>query len=324
MLRLSLHGCSVVEACPELAWLMASPSPGALATVVATWGSAPRQSGAHLAVRDDGSFTGSVSGGCVEGAVIAEALAAIRDGRHRLLRYGIADAMAWEAGLACGGQIEILVQPVSDPLLPRSLLAACVEALSRGRRIAVHTNLSSGASHAIDAPAPLRTNRSADALIAVYQPPLRLAIIGAAHIARHLLELAGSMAIETLLIDPRSAFLERDDFAGATRSGDWPDEALRNWGIAEGSAVVALSHDPKIDDPALAEALRSPAFYIAALGSKKSHAARRERLAALGFDDAALARIHGPAGLSIGAQTPAEIALSILAQLIAVRRGQAG
>jgi xanthine dehydrogenase accessory factor len=304
----------------ELARLAEASEPCALATVISTWGSAPRQPGAHLLVQADGGFFGSVSGGCVEGAVIDEALHVIRSGKHALLRFGVSNAQAWEVGLACGGEIEILVQPVSDAGFAPSLARQILDANAQGRAVAVQSDLHSGASWTVDADAGKRTGKQEGSFLQLYQPPLRLAIIGAVHISAHLVALAATLGIETCVIDPRSAFLGQPAFAGVARSGDWPDDALKAWQPGAGSAVVALTHDPKIDDPALIEALRSPAFYIAALGSRKSHAARLERLKAQGFDESALTRIHGPAGLAIGARSPAEIAVSVLAQLIATWR----
>jgi xanthine dehydrogenase accessory factor len=282
----------------------------AMATVIRTWGSAPRSIGSHLVIRADGLFEGSVSGGCVEGAVISEAQAALADGKSRVLSYGVSDAQAWEVGLACGGQIEILVQPNPVP----ALLAQVIETLARGEACAIVTDMATGLSQRAEI-SVLASQRSDTQFVQLYQPVLRLAVVGAVHIAQALVPMAQQLGYEVLLIDPRTAFADAARFAGVRISHDWPDEALRDWRITSRTAIVTLTHDPKLDDPALEAALRSNAFYIGALGSQKTHAARMARLQAAGFDAAALARINGPAGLRIGAKTPAEIAVSVLAQM---------
>ena len=285
----------------------------ALATVIETWGSAPRRVGSHLAIRDDGLFEGSVSGGCVEGDVITEALDLIAGGGFKRLDYGVADAQAWEVGLACGGKISVLVQAVADTAFPPALLDTLTEAREQGRTVTLATDLVTGVS--IEA--------SDGNFVNTYPAPLRLAIIGAVHIAQHLVPMARQVGFEVIVVDPRGLFAAGPRFDDDVVDQRWPDEALADWRPNAASAVVALTHDPKLDDVALAAALRSGAFYIAALGSRKNHAGRLERLRASGFDDAALSRIHGPAGLDIGASGPAEIALSVAAQMVAAWRGKA-
>lgn len=285
----------------------------AMATVVRTWGSAPRRAGAHLVVRSDGLFEGSVSGGCVEGDVIATALELLPKGGSRLLEYGVADAAAWEVGLACGGRIEVFVQPIADGGFPPALLARIAEARAAGHPLAVTTDLATGESREGAEPGEGR-------FVNVYQPPLRLAIVGAVHIAQALLPLARLAGYAPTVIDPRAMFAAAGRFADTDVDSAWPDEALDRWRPNAASAVVTLTHDPKLDDPALAAALRSDAFYIAALGSRRTHAQRLERLVQQGFSPEELARIHGPAGLAIGAANPAEIAISIMAQMTAALR----
>ena len=284
----------------------------ALATVIETWGSAPRRVGSQLAVRDDGLFEGSVSGGCVEGDVITEAIDLIRDGGFKRLDYGVADAAAWEVGLACGGRISVFVQAVTEARFPPVLLDRLAAAQVAGDSVTLATDLTAGVT----------AEGTAGDFVHTYPPPLRLAIVGAVHIAQALVPMARLIGYAPLVIDPRGLFGREARFADVARDDGWPDEALARWQPNAASAVVALTHDPKLDDVALAAALRSPAFYIAALGSRKNHAARRERLAALGFAAADLDRIHGPAGLDLGAANPAEIALSIAAQMTAARRGK--
>ena len=292
------------------AWLAAGHR-AALATVIETWGSAPRRVGAWLAIRDDGHFVGSVSGGCVEGAVLAEAPDVIAEGGFRLLDYGVADARAWDVGLACGGRIRVLLQAIGDRAFPPELVGALIAARRDGRAVSLATDLATGAT-AIGAEG---------AFVHRVEPPYRLMIVGAVHIAAHLAALAPAMGFAATVIDPRGAFAASQGFARVHVDARWPDEAMDALRPNAATAVVALTHDPKLDDPALAAALRSEAFYVAALGSRKNAAARRERLRAMGFGDAELDRVRGPAGLAIGAANPAEIALSVAAEMVAVRRG---
>jgi xanthine dehydrogenase accessory factor len=305
----------------------------AFGTVVRTWGSAPRQAGSQIAVRDDGVFVGSVSGGCVEGVVIAEAQAAMKDRKVRLLEFGVADENAWSVGLACGGRIEIFVEPLSGDKAAASL-AALNEARRAGCAVVRAVDLSSGEERLVDprmdssplgvaAAEAIQTDQSAPLevegrmwFLGVFNPPLDLAIVGAVHVAQPLAKMAAMAGYSVRVIDPRAFFATAERFPGIALSHDWPDEALARQPLGRRSALVALAHDPKIDDPALAAALASPAFYIGALGSKRTHAARLARLKARGFADDALARIHGPVGLAIGAKSPEEIAVSILAQMI--------
>ena len=285
----------------------------AVATVIETWGSAPRRTGSRLVIRDDGLFEGSVSGGCVEGDVITEAQALLEAGGVSLrLDYGVADETAWQVGLACGGRISVLVQRLGDGGFPLVLVDRLVAAAAAGDEVVLATDLTSGATH----------EGSNGDLVLRWPPPRRLAIIGAVHIAQALVPLAQALGIAVTVIDPRGLFAADARFAGLELDRRWPDEALAEWRPNAASTVVALTHDPKLDDVALAAALRSPAFYIAALGSRKNHGRRRERLATLGFSEAELDRLHGPAGLDIGAADPAEIALSIAAELTATWRAR--
>lgn len=285
----------------------------ALATVVRTWGSAPRRVGSLLLVRDDGLFEGSVSGGCVEGAVIAAAQARIEQGGGELLTFGVASETAWEVGLACGGEIAILVQAVDDSGFPPALLERLAAERTAGHSVTLAADFATGRTVA---------GETGD-FVHRFDPPLRLILVGAVHISQALAPMAAALGHSVLIVDPRGAFAAGPRFAGFAVDSRWPDEALEDWQPDAASAVVTLTHDPKLDDVALAAALRSPAYYIAALGSRKTHAARLERLAAQGFGPDDLARIHGPAGLDIGAANPAEIALSIAAQMTAAWRTRA-
>lgn len=292
-----------------LRWLEAGHG-AAIATVVKSWGSAPRRPGAWLAVRDDGIFEGSVSGGCVEGDVIAEAVARAASGGSRLMHFGVDDGTAWQSGLACGGEIDVLVQSLDDRHFPPEILRQVSESRRAGRAIALSADLESG-----------RTWVGADGAFSHrVEPPLRLVIVGAGHISQYLAPLASQLGYDVRIVDPRSSFAAGPRFAGFPVDDRWPDEAMADWQPDRATAVVALSHDPKLDDPALILALRSPAFYIAALGSRSNQKKRMERLALEGFSQADLARVEGPAGLPIGAVTPSEIAISILASMIATWR----
>ena len=286
----------------------------AIATVIETWGSAPRRTGSHLAIRDDGLFEGSVSGGCVEGDVVTEAQGLLTTGSGAArLDYGVADATAWAVGLACGGKISILVQRFADDGFAPALVDRLAAAARSGEAVSLATDTVTGKT--------CEGSANETSFVRAYPPPRRLAIVGAVHIAQALVPLAIGLGITPTVIDPRGLFAADARFAGCDLDRRWPDDALADWKPNAASAVVALTHDPKLDDVALAAALRSPAYYVAALGSRKNHAGRLERLAAQGFDAHALSRIHGPAGLAIGAADPAEIALSIAAQMTAAWRG---
>jgi xanthine dehydrogenase accessory factor len=309
-----------------LAWHRAGKG-AALATVIETWGSAPRQAGSQLAISGEGEMLGSVSGGCVEGAVIAEALDALQDRKSRVLTFGVSDETAFAAGLACGGTIRVLVEPVGDgaEALPEPMLAALTAARAAPRAIAVVTTpatwdrrlLTPGEDPAADA--RFKSDRSGmeedGRFIAIHNPPLRLIVIGAVHIAQPLLQIARTCGYAPTLIDPRGAFGSAERFPGEMILDDWPDEALATLAPDARTAIVTLTHDPKLDDPAIRFALTSPAFYLGCLGSTRTHAKRVDRLTADGFTPDQIARIHAPVGLDIGAKTPAEIAVSILAQI---------
>ncbi len=284
----------------------------AVATVIETWGSAPRRPGSHLFVRDDGLFEGSVSGGCVEGDVIANAAEVIADKGFVCLDYGVADGKAWDVGLPCGGKIAVLVQALDDAAFPPALLDSIAEAREQGRALTLSTDLATGRTD---------EGEAEGAYINRYQPPLRMVIVGAVHITQALVPMARLVGFDVSVIDPRPGFAAAARF-DLPVDDRFPDEAMDAAPFTAATAVVTLSHDPKLDDPALIAALRSPAYYIAALGSRRSHAARLDRLREAGFGEGDLQRIHGPAGLSIGAATPAEIAVSVLAQAIAIWRGK--
>ena len=312
---------------PEVALEWHRAGKGAvLATVVETWGSAPRRVGSLLVVSGEGEIQGSVSGGCVEGAVVVEALEALDDGQHRLLEFGVSDGDAFAVGLACGGTIRILVEPVGDAL-PVGLLEQLVEARAARQPVAIVADLVDGdrvlTHHGYDD--RFRMDRSGFEedgrfFVAIHNPPLRMIVVGAVHIAQALVPMARLAGYDPTIIDPRDSFGSQARFPGETILNDWPDDAVKSLGLDSRTALVLLTHDPKLDDPALEQALATDVFYIGALGSTRTHAKRMDRLRERGFADDQIARIHGPVGLDIGAASPAEIAVSILAEATQVLR----
>ena len=318
---------SELDGIPEtaLAWTEEGRSV-ALATVVKTWGSAPRPVGAQLVVDTDMAFEGSVSGGCVEGAVIVEAVEAMRTGTCRILSFGVADETAFEVGLACGGEISVVVEPVGIGQGPSvEELRALVAARAARRPVAWEVDTETWERRLLerdrsdaDLEERFRTDKSAltDGVFrGVHNPPLRLVIIGAVHIAQPLVRMACLAGYDVSLCDPRDSFASAARFPDETFLEGWPDEALSAFGLDARTAVVTLSHDPKIDTPALQEALASEAFYVGALGSTRTHAKRVAALQEAGVSDAMIARIDGPVGLDIGAASPAEIALAIMGEM---------
>ncbi|MBT5074050.1 MAG: XdhC family protein [Kordiimonadaceae bacterium] len=275
----------------------------AMATVVKTWGSSPRPVGSHLVIDADGHMEGSVSGGCVDGVVVTSAHDCINTGKGELLKFEVATDQAWEVGLSCGGEVHILVEPLTDIKAKAALLLDSDPNDRKELRSEIEIGDGEFFTH-------------------VYKPALKMIVVGAVHISQSLVSMARTLDIDVTLVDPRTAYASEERFPGTKFLTDWPDEALETIGINSSTAIVTLSHDPKLDDPALEIAIRSKAFYIAALGSRKTHADRVGRLKDKGFTDAEIARIHGPAGIDIGGLEPAEIALSILAELVAIRRAE--
>jgi xanthine dehydrogenase accessory factor len=311
----------------------------ALATVIQTWGSAPQPVGSLLLIDAEGNFLGSVSGGCVEAEVIEQAKDVIATGAPKALEFGVEDQTAWKVGLACGGTIRIFVDKL-DPGAAKPVLHQLIEDSGARRKVALVTDLSSGArrlAHAASDLAPalapalddaFRRDKSAAAgsnsetFINVFNPTTRLIIVGAVHVAQPLVPMARALGYEVVIVDPRSAFATEERFDDVKFFREWPDEAMPKIGVDERTALIALTHDPRIDDPALMYALSSDAFYVGALGSKVTHAKRVERLMKAGIGSKAIDRIHAPIGLDIGAQGAAEIAVSIIAEITAVQHGK--
>ncbi len=317
-----------ITGAPEqaLAWIHAGKR-AALATVIETWGSAPRRVGAQMVVSDSAEMEGSVSGGCVEGAVVVEAMDALEDGETKVLEYGISDGDAFAVGLACGGTIRVMVEPIGAGGMPQDMLEALVAARAARKSVAYCVSLDGTDRSLVSEGHETRFRKDRSGIeedgktfVAIHNPPLRLLIVGAVHIAQALVSMAQIAGFDPIVVDPREAFGSAERFPDARVVNDWPDVAIQGVGIDRSTALVLLTHDPKLDDPALHVGLRSEAFYIGALGSKRTHASRIERLSEAGFDPHTIARIQGPVGMNINASGPSEIAVSILAQIIEVLR----
>ncbi|HEU0292807.1 MAG TPA: XdhC family protein [Anaerolineales bacterium] len=320
----------------------------ALATVIQTWGSSPRRAGAKMAMTPDGGITGSVSGGCVEGAVYEEGVEALKLNRPKLLHFGVADETAWEVGLACGGSIDVFVKPLDtnvfkslhsvlveedsavlmtavrgqDELLGRELLlkddrsvtGTISDELNEQALNLARETLAQGESRRA------MLNEEIEVFMEVILPPPTLIAVGGVHITIALMSLAKTLGYRTVVVDPRSAFGNEERFPNVDKLiQKWPQEAFQEVPLTRSTAVAMLTHDPKLDDPALKIALPSPAFYVGALGSKTTQAKRRQRLLDDGLTEVQLNRLHGPIGLDIGAGTPEEIAMSIMAEIVAAR-----
>ena len=308
---------------PELAleWYRAGKG-AVLASVVETWGSAPRPVGSQLVVSGAGAMEGSVSGGCVEGAVVIEAMDAVQTGEAKMLEFGVSDDEAFAVGLACGGRIRVLLEPVGAAL-PEPLLADLVAARAARRPVAYITDTDHGKSrlagpdesHLAERFAKDHSGMEGSEYIAIHNPPLRMIVVGAVHIAQALLPMARMAGYDPILVDPRPAFGSEARFEGQKIIEDWPDEALAAIGLDTRTAVVTLTHDPKLDDPAIHAALGSDVFYLGCLGSKRTHAKRVARLREAGVAQERIDKIHAPVGLDIGGRGPGEIAVSIMAQI---------
>jgi xanthine dehydrogenase accessory factor len=307
----------------------------ALATVVSTWGSSPVPVGGQMVIGPSDQFEGSVSGGCVEVEVITEAADVLTYDRPKLLEFGVAEELAWKTGLPCGGAISIYVEPLR---LERD--AAFLDRILSARRarksLAVVTTFATGERRLFDAgesmPAEIAEGLMAGesrilsigdepSFLHAFAPSIRVVIVGATHVGQVLADLAARIGYDVVVIDPRAAYASGERIGNFKTLTDWPEASLKTLGLDPRTAVVALTHAAAIDDEALTEALRSQCFYIGALGSSRTHAKRVQRLGAIGFSDAELSCISAPVGLPIGAKGPAEIAVSILAEIVKVVRG---
>lgn len=341
------------EVAEELAAWLAAGERVAIATVVRIEGSAPRPLGATLVAAAGLRIAGSVSNGCVEAAVYEEAMASLAERRARVVHYGISDELAFTVGLSCGGAIDVLVEPVG-PLHERALAAiradrpallarllepsdaaGTVGLLEEGEwrdppaaevvplRAAAVAALRAGLSRT--EPARLADGREASVFLEAFPLAPTVVIVGAAHVGVALARLAKGLGFRVIVADPRAALATRERFPEADRIIlAWPDEALARVPVGGETAIVLLSHDPKLDRPALVSALRGGAGYIGAIGSRRTNEQRFAWLRTQGFDGADLARVNAPIGLDIGARTAEETALAILAEIVAVRRGRTG
>ncbi len=296
----------------------------ALITVARTWGSAPRPPGAWMVLRDDGQVQGSVSGGCIEDDLIRRAAAGEFAGEFgkntpRVLRYGVTADEAHRFGLPCGGTLELVLEPAPDA----ALLEQLAQRIGTGQLVHRRVALATGAVSLEGGSAGDSQQWDGETLVTLHGPAWRLLIIGAGQISRYLATMAQALGYRVYICDPRSEYADGWDVPGTERIAAMPDDAVTELGLDPRSAVVALTHDPKLDDLALLEALKSPAFYVGALGSQANNSKRRERLLQY-FDlsQAEVDRLHGPVGLPIGSRTPPEIAVSILAEMTAVKNGQ--
>lgn len=331
--------------------LAAAGRPFGRAVVTSVWGSAPRPEGSSMLADAEGTMAGSVSGGCVESATASEIGAAIGRGTPKLVTFGVTNERAWEVGLACGGTIKVFVEPAIRPEVLAAargpggeVVATIVEGPGTGRSARIYEDgrmdgdlgggLSSPALRdaalaalAREAAATITMESGAgpaSVFLEVFPRAPRLVIFGGVHIAVALVPLARTLGYRAIVADGRPAFLTRERFPEADELIlAWPEEAFERVGLDSSCYVCILSHDPKFDEPALELALRSPARYIGAIGSRKTQASRRERLRKAGFHDAEIARVHGPIGLDLGGRQPAETALAILAEMTAVRYGGA-
>jgi xanthine dehydrogenase accessory factor len=289
-----------------------------LVTVVKTWGSSPRPIGATLAICEDGAVVGSVSGGCIEDDLIDQVR---RHGITRtvpeILSYGISADEAHRFGLPCGGTIELAIEPLS----PASAIDELLARLDRHELVARRLDLKTGAVSLAGAAPGAVQHIAGDVLCTVHGPRWRLFIIGAGQLSRFVAQIASAMDYHVTVCDPREEYRGGWHLPGVELVHAMPDDLVIDAKLDSRSAVLALTHDPKLDDLALMEALRSDAFYVGAIGSRLNNARRRERLKLFDLDDAQLARLHGPVGLYIGSKTPAEIAISILAEMTAVKNG---
>lgn len=298
------------------AWLCAGRQV-LLATVVRTWGSSPRPPGALLALRDDGRAVGSVSGGCIEDDLIHRLRAEGMPARAQLVSYGVGAEEARRFGLPCGGTMELVLEPLSGA----GSLTALLDRLAAGALIERRLRLADGKVSLGTAHAEQGLSFDGEVLTSVFGPRYRLLLIGAGQLSASLARIALSLDFAVTVCDPREEWFEEWSVPGTTLTREMPDDVVMAMKPDARTAVLALTHDPKLDDLALMEALRSPAFYVAALGSRRNNALRRERLREFDLDEAQVSALRGPAGLYIGSRTPGEIAVSIAAELVAVKNG---
>ena len=300
-----------------LAWLQ-SGQRVALATVIRTWGSSPRPPGSLLAMNETGQFVGSVSGGCVEESLVAR----YRDGElagpaPTMVDFGVDQQEATRMGLPCGGRLELLVEELTGTDSIEQVLVS----LRNGELVARRVDLASGEVSLQPGDGGTEFQISETEVVKTFGPAWQLLLIGDGQLARHLASMARHLDYRVIICDPRDAFTTFTPLADVHYSREMPDDAVLGLSDQARTAIVTLAHDPRQDDLGLSAALESRAFYIGALGSSRSAQARDKRLTSLGYSPEQIERIHGPAGLHIGSKRPAEIAVSILAEITAIRNG---
>lgn len=293
-----------------------------LATVVRTWGSAPRPIGALLVVRDDGLVSGSVSGGCVEDDLIEKVkLKGLEKGvtadKPAVATYGVTNEEATRWGLPCGGTLQLVLEPLNA----QSGIAELLETIGLQQLVTRRLDMETGKVTMTPGRTTDLLEFDGKSLLTVHGPRWRLILIGAAQLSRYLSEMARMLDYQVVVIDPREEYYNGWDLPGIDVNRGMPDDVIAALNLDGHSAVVALTHDPKLDDLALMEALKSAAFYVGAIGSKKNNDVRRKRLAEFDLSEGEIARLHGPVGLYLGSKTPPEIALAIMAEMTAVRYG---
>lgn len=290
-----------------------------MGTVTRTWGSAPRPVGSVVAVRDDGAIAGSVSGGCIEDDLIARTKAdALGADGPQVVRYGVSGDEAARFGLPCGGTLELVLEPLAE----HSRVEVLLDMLKDGQWVRRELALATGAVTLAPATGADVVVLDATRLVSTHGPNWRLLIVGAGQMTHYLAQMAQALDYQVLVCDPREEYTPAQPLPDVKYLRDMPDDAVQAMRPDPHTAVIALTHDPKLDDLALMEALRSPAFYIGAIGSRVNQGKRKLRLAEhFGMTENELARLHGPVGIKNGARTPPEIAVSILAELTAVRYG---
>lgn len=326
----------MLDILPRIRHLIEEKREFAMATVVKTWRSSPRQPGSCLVVTKEGDMIGSVSGGCVENAVVTKALKVLETGQSELVKFGIANEDAWEVGLSCGGEVWVYISRFYGTELWQEL----DQRIASNQGAAVLTNLANGHNELLHIESQVPNElfdlaleqyaQRANALISVegadyfvhsFPPKNKMLLIGSAHITAELIDLAHTYDFETTVIDPRDTFARKTDYK--TVPGhlhvNWPQEVLGDYTLDNETYAVILSHDPKIDDEALKILIPSKVRYIGALGSKKTHAKRVERLKGYGFTEAQIDRIHAPIGLYIGAMSAKEIALSVISEVVKMK-----
>jgi xanthine dehydrogenase accessory factor len=339
----------VIELLPEIQRWVAAGEQVALATVIRVVGSAPRPVGAKLAISSAGRMAGSVSGGCVETTVYEEMMDVLSGGPPRTLHFGITEDMIWDVGLACGGSIDVFIHALHP-----DLVAALRSAVEAGTPVAMATVIAGpeagqaallGTDGAVAGFADSRIAAAAQELLATrsdraivreiapetevffepFLPPSVLVIVGGVHIAIPLTRFAKELGFRVIVVDPRAKFASRERFPHADEVRvEWPDEALAQLHLDESTYIALLTHDPKIDEPTLAAALKTKAAYIGAIGSRRTHTARFERMARWGITPEELERVYAPIGLDLGGRKPEETALSIIAEVVAIKNGRSG